>query len=201
MVSIRQRNSPSVEVSRDECHIAFKVSPIPTDMNSISPAATPHTFYQMYLPSSMLSGHLCLIVSLNKCECIIGLMQYELAVHQQQQHKTDNVYMWQLLSLFNFTRDKQYGIYYPPRQLAVYIPTYFVLLFFCIPIMYMGLNMMYAPKLDNVDAIWDTMSNENVQVAESMKHVIESQSNGENVGVAIPSICDLDVREILIDQQ
>ena len=56
--------------------------------------------------------------------------------------------------------------------------------------------MMYAPKLDNVDAIWDTMSNENVQVAESMKHVIESQSNGENVGVAIPSICDLDVREV-----
>eukprot|EP00956_Cyclotella_meneghiniana_P013411 scaffold19369_cov59-Cyclotella_meneghiniana.AAC.1 len=150
----------------------------------------------MYLPSSMLSGYLCLIVSLNKCECIIGLMQYELAVHQQQQHKTDNVYMWQLLSLFNFTRDKQYGIYYPPRQLAVYIPTYFVLLFFCIPIMYMGLNMLCAPNLDDVDAVWDTMSNEDLQVAESTKHIIDSQSNSENIGVAIPSICDLDVREL-----
>lgn len=99
-------------------------------------------------------------------------------------------------SLFDCTRDKQYGIYYPPRQLAVYIPTYLVLLFFCIPIMYMGLNMLYAPKLDDVDAIWDTMSNENMQGAESVKHSIDSQTNTENVGVAIPSICDLDVREV-----
>jgi len=92
--------------------------------------------------------------------------------------------------------DKQYGIYYPPRQLAVYIPTYFVLLFFCIPIMYMGLNMLCAPNLDDVDAVWDTMSNEDLQVAESTKHIIDSQSNSENIGVAIPSICDLDVREV-----
>ncbi|KAL3801452.1 hypothetical protein ACHAWO_002164 [Cyclotella atomus] len=102
--------------------------------------------------------------------------------------------------------DEQYGItHYPPRELAVYIPTYLVILFFCVPIMYMGLNMLSAPKVDDVCAIWDTRSNECRDNHQGVKfdactsdckcvQCESSEDTGESEPFSIPSICDLDVR-------
>lgn len=106
-------------------------------------------------------------------------------------------------------RDEQYGAYYPPRELAIYIPIYLVLLFFCIPIMYMGLNMLSAPKVDDVSNIWDTRSNECAEPSpEGIRKDVNSNGcvsgcdctrcegdavNGGNEH-SVPSICDLDVR-------
>ena len=64
-----------------------------------------------------------------------------------------------LMQLYQF-RDEQYRIYYPPRELAGYIPAYLALLFVFIPVIYMGLNIVYHDS-DNIK--WwtnDTIVNE-----------------------------------------
>lgn len=60
-------------------------------------------------------------------------------------------------------RDENYGSYYPPRELAGYLPAYLSILFVFAPILYMGLNMtMACPKnVDNIDWIWDTIDLDN----------------------------------------
>mmetsp|Transcript_4682 Transcript_4682/g.9250 ORF Transcript_4682/g.9250 Transcript_4682/m.9250 type:complete len:141 (+) Transcript_4682:141-563(+) len=59
--------------------------------------------------------------------------------------------------------DENYGSYYPPRELAGYLPAYLSILFVFAPILYMGLNMAMAcpNNLDNIDWIWDTIDLEN----------------------------------------
>lgn len=54
-------------------------------------------------------------------------------------------------------RDERFTIYYPPRELAAYVPTYLALLFVYVPMLYMGLNMLSCPG----DGIWDTRANDN----------------------------------------
>lgn len=57
--------------------------------------------------------------------------------------------------IFNQFRAEPYRYYYPPRELAGYIPAYLALLFIFIPVMYMGLNIVYHDS-DNIKwwTIW-----------------------------------------------
>ena len=75
----------------------------------------------------------------------------------------------------------------------------------------MGLNMLSAPKCDDISTIWDTRSNECVQTIlmnrqqgnvlgvspsenECTDCEIDSAANGGEEYLSVPSICDLDVR-------
>lgn len=59
---------------------------------------------------------------------------------------------------FHFAiRDERYRIFYPSRELAGYIPAHLGLLFIGIPLVYMGLNIVYH-DLDDYE-IWNTRYN------------------------------------------
>ena len=73
--------------------------------------------------------------------------------------------------------------------MAGYIPAYLVLLFVFIPVMYMGLNMMTCPKVDSIDGIWDTRSNE----CDCDK---SDFACGDGPTDSLPAICDEDVRQV-----
>mmetsp|Transcript_37757 Transcript_37757/g.91001 ORF Transcript_37757/g.91001 Transcript_37757/m.91001 type:complete len:143 (-) Transcript_37757:504-932(-) len=81
--------------------------------------------------------------------------------------------------------------YYPPRELAGYIPAYISLLFVFVPILYMGLNMLTCPKVDSIDGIWDTRSN---ACAENENE--RGNANNSNQIDPLPTICDEDVRSV-----
>ena len=91
-------------------------------------------------------------------------------------------------------RDEHYTIYYPPRALANYIPAYLLLLFVTIPILYMGLNMLYCPALDSVDSIWDTRSNKTTSTTSSS--INDDNTNSFTFSDSLPEIYDEDVRVI-----
>ncbi|KAL9189697.1 hypothetical protein ACHAXT_009372 [Thalassiosira profunda] len=56
--------------------------------------------------------------------------------------------------------EEKYAIHYPPRELALYIPTYLALLFVFVPVLYMGLNMRSSPAADDIDGVWDARAHE-----------------------------------------
>lgn len=75
----------------------------------------------------------------------------------------------------------------------------------------MGLNMLSAPKTDDVDAIWDTRSNECNMVSTEGINRTDVNSHGcvsgckclqcegevdnrDGEHCSVPSICDLDIR-------
>lgn len=108
---------------------------------------------------------------------------------------------------------EKYGTYYPPRELAVYIPTTLILFFFSVPVIYMGLNMVSAPRSDDIHTIWDTRSTECKFSNASFQGNKESRKSdgcdskskcpdcaSDHVPsevdecFSVPSICDLDVR-------
>eukprot|EP00985_Skeletonema_marinoi_P004722 scaffold2051_cov139-Skeletonema_marinoi.AAC.6 len=88
----------------------------------------------------------------------------------------------------------KYRAYYPPRDLAAYIPAYLALLFVFVPILYMGLNMLSCPAVDSIDNIWDTQSTCN-----SMNKDVDARCSpvmGKGVNYSVPTICDEDVRSV-----
>eukprot|EP00804_Cyclotella_cryptica_P011041 CCRYP_013519-RA/>CCRYP_013519-RA protein AED:0.19 eAED:0.19 QI:704/1/1/1/0.5/0.2/5/1373/189 len=113
--------------------------------------------------------------------------------------------------------DEQYGTYYPPREIAIFLPSYLVLLFIFVPILYMGMNMLSAPRVDDTNGIWDTHSNEcvlatndiNGQKSDASKRTKTNAAapwchcthcdiksvrvSAVDQGHSVPSICDLDV--------
>lgn len=91
-------------------------------------------------------------------------------------------------------RDENYTTYYPPRDLAGYIPAYLVLLFVSVPFMYMGLNMLSCPPVDSIDHIWDTQSIPSCSSTSLFvaKDVYKDQGRVDDYSV--PTICDEDVR-------
>jgi len=100
-------------------------------------------------------------------------------------------------------RDVHYTAYYPPRELAGYIPAYLSLLFVFVPILYMGLNMITCPKVDCIDGIWDTRSNaccmedysiRNDDLLGECKKECGNVDNTSNQIDSLPAICDEDVR-------
>mmetsp|Transcript_33074 Transcript_33074/g.71484 ORF Transcript_33074/g.71484 Transcript_33074/m.71484 type:complete len:162 (+) Transcript_33074:76-561(+) len=117
-------------------------------------------------------------------------------------------FLWALLpSHIVENIDEHYTTYYPPRQLAGYIPAYVALIFVFGPILYMGLNMLSCPKDDSIHGIWDTRSNAvfNNNMASSMcadlcsEGSMENECNNFNISNEIdslPSICDVDVKLI-----
>ena len=95
---------------------------------------------------------------------------------------------------YSRARDENYTTYYPPRDLAAYIPAYLALLFVFVPILYMGLNMLSCPAVDSIDNIWDTQSTCN-----SMNKDVVSRCSpvmGKGVNYSVPTICDEDVRSV-----
>ena len=55
------------------------------------------------------------------------------------------------LSIFPFS-----GIsYYPPKSLAVQLPTLVLALFAAVPFLYAGLNFLSAPSAASLDTLWD----------------------------------------------
>mmetsp|Transcript_9385 Transcript_9385/g.21174 ORF Transcript_9385/g.21174 Transcript_9385/m.21174 type:complete len:163 (+) Transcript_9385:184-672(+) len=99
--------------------------------------------------------------------------------------------------------DVHYTAYYPPRELAGYIPAYLSLLFVFVPILYMGLNMITCPKVDCIDGIWDTRSNaccmedysiRNDDLLGECKKECGNVDNTSNQIDSLPAICDEDVR-------
>lgn len=87
--------------------------------------------------------------------------------------------------------DENYTTYYPPRELAGYIPAYLSLLFVFAPFLYMGLNMRTCPAVDSVDGIWDTRSNACREEGEDC----DGCGSGVPIG-SLPAICDEDVRSV-----
>jgi hypothetical protein len=79
--------------------------------------------------------------------------------------------------------------------LANYIPAYLLLLFVTIPILYMGLNMLYCPALDSVDSIWDTRSNKAPSTTSSSS-INDDNTNSFTFSDSLPEIYDEDVRVI-----
>lgn len=94
----------------------------------------------------------------------------------------------------SYASDENYTTYYPPRELAAYIPAYLALLFVFVPILYMGLNMLSCPAVDSIDGMWDTQSN-----CQSMKDDVNARCvpfMDEGVNYSVPTICDEDVRSV-----
>ena len=83
--------------------------------------------------------------------------------------------------------------YYPPRDLAAYIPAYLVLLFAFVPILYMGLNMLSCPAEDSIDFIWDTKSTFYESKEASSRY---NPSHYEGMKYSVPTICDEDIRSV-----
>ncbi len=94
-----------------------------------------------------------------------------------------------------YVSDKNYTTYYPPRELAAYIPAYLALLFVLAPILYMGLNMLSCPAVDSIDGIWDTKSNNfQSRIKDVNVRCVPLMDKGANYSV--PTICDEDVRSV-----
>ena len=45
--------------------------------------------------------------------------------------------------------------YYPPKSLAVHLPTLALALFVAVPFLYAGLNFLSAPSASSLDTLWD----------------------------------------------
>ena len=45
--------------------------------------------------------------------------------------------------------------YYPPKSLAVHLPTLALALFVAVPFLYAGLNFLSAPSATSLDTLWD----------------------------------------------
>ena len=90
--------------------------------------------------------------------------------------------------------DKNYTTYYPPRDLAAYIPAYVALLFVFVPILYMGLNMLSCPAVDSIDGIWDTQSN--CKSVNGDVNVRCGSFMDQGASYSVPTICDEDVRSV-----
>lgn len=109
--------------------------------------------------------------------------------------------------------------HYPPRVLAGHIPAYLMMLFVCLPFLYMGLNMMSSPALDDIDTLWDTRARsqvgggfgierasnhaekdgsgvENGCGGASAMHGIRNHLFREDGYCSVPNISDLDVHAI-----
>jgi hypothetical protein len=79
--------------------------------------------------------------------------------------------------------------------LAGYISAYLALLFACVPIIYMGLNMLTCPTIDSIDTIWDTRSNSCVADPSVCSDSRGLCASGCAVTASsIPTICDEDVK-------
>jgi hypothetical protein len=99
-----------------------------------------------------------------------------------------------LIPFLALIRDENYTTYYPPRDLAGYIPAYLVLLFVSVPFMYMGLNMLSCPPVDSIDHIWDTQSIPSSS-STSLFATKDVNKDQRRVGdYSVPTICDEDVR-------
>mmetsp|Transcript_4012 Transcript_4012/g.7157 ORF Transcript_4012/g.7157 Transcript_4012/m.7157 type:complete len:159 (-) Transcript_4012:460-936(-) len=95
--------------------------------------------------------------------------------------------------------DEHYTAYYPPRELAVYIPAYLALLLVFVPILYMGLNMLTCPTVDSIDGIWDTRSTNfgtaSMRAESSGECTNECDNNNTaNQIASLPAICDEDIK-------
>mmetsp|Transcript_14353 Transcript_14353/g.30569 ORF Transcript_14353/g.30569 Transcript_14353/m.30569 type:complete len:159 (+) Transcript_14353:103-579(+) len=111
-------------------------------------------------------------------------------------------FLWALLPSHIIEHiNEHYTTYYPPRELAGYIPAYLALLFFFVPVLYMGLNMMTCSPLDSIDGIWDTRSNKcaNSSIHRPFEECTNECNNNSvdqlRIG-SLPPICDEDIRQV-----
>lgn len=153
-----------------------------------SPVAMRRLFYPRYSFSYIFYGHFFLIISLNTCEFIKWIcftLFSPLAISQT---------CTTLIPFLALIRDENYTTYYPPRDLAGYIPAYLVLLVVSALFIYMGLNMLSCPSVDSIDNIWDTQSIPSCSSTSlfATKDVYKDQ-RGVN-DYSVPIICDEDVR-------
>lgn len=166
----------------------------------------------MLSSSYIFYGHFCLITSWNTCKsCCITLTIVDESLMCQFYYRGFHIELNMQLPTVQYSsyylqnRDEHYTTYYPPRELAGYIPAYLSLLFVFAPILYMGLNMVTCPKVDDIDGIWDTRSNMCVESSAcnndtSREDLLRESTqecgnhNTSNEIDSLPAICDEDVR-------
>lgn len=73
--------------------------------------------------------------------------------------------------------------YYPPKSLAITIPTFTIIGVILIPVVYALLNHLSSPSYTSKETLWDSNS---IQMT-----VPKSSDNAETSSV--PEFCDLDV--------
>jgi hypothetical protein len=76
-------------------------------------------------------------------------------------------------------------LYYPPKFLAITVPTLIILGFILIPLSYALVNQMSSPAHTSKETLWDAYS---IKMSTS-----SSSSSDKEEGPSVPEFCDLDV--------
>ena len=96
---------------------------------------------------------------------------------------------------------QSWGItYYPPKAVALYLPTALMALFAATPVVYFVLNSASAPGVESLDTIWDGHSRERTMSDCSGKNGDDSELK-TGMGYyrrkpEVPEIYDMDVFEV-----
>ena len=91
--------------------------------------------------------------------------------------------------------------YYPPKAVALYLPTALMGLFLATPVVYFLMNCASAPGVESLDTIWDGHSRQrNVSPCKNGADGLESKKSA-GIGYSrmkpeVPEIYDMDVFEV-----